>query len=40
MEVLTCLAACCTIVGFVLDLVKTCRRTKGGFKEDDVQEKK
>ena len=38
MEVLTCLAACCTIARFVLDLVKTYRRAKGGFKEDGAQE--
>lgn len=38
MEILMCLAACCTIVGFVLDLVQTYRRTKGGFKKDGAQE--
>lgn len=38
MEILMCLAACCTIAGFAFDLIETIRRAKGGFKEDDAQE--
>lgn len=39
MEVLMCLAACCTIVGFILDRIEANRRMKGGDQEDGAREK-